>query len=482
MLYAKNTDSIIKNKFSFKKKAFTLVELIVVIVILAILATIAFLSFSSQSASARDSTRLADMSNIAKWLSVFNASAGTYPKPDSAISITASWVEIWKQWYAWSSVLWMIKLSNGWKDPLDGSTYCTYNVNAWLSKFQLLGFLEDWNNSALSLNPYAWSLINADSVSYSGRYVITKWDMLGVLLQSWSMAPVQASTAVYWNNIELKSYTWWEFIWYVSKSIKVQWTWSILWWLAWVYALTSASSKYPSCNVSDIKLSNWQIWAACNVGATEAWAGQVTINVCSFTGADCNQWIRNILGGLFQWWRNDNVASTSATWTPAPAWTLANTVWHDNFITEYNNRDWYVNPPQNNNLWWWSGTTSTGWTYISLWMPSAMQWPCASGYHVPTQLEWCSALSAINPNLNCSWSQSDTAVALVLKLPLWGSRNYSHASYYAGNYWRYWTSSIYYGYSPDNIMGWVVVLKSTAINTPWYDNRGEGDSVRCMKN
>jgi prepilin-type N-terminal cleavage/methylation domain-containing protein len=46
--------------------AFTLVELIVVIVILAILATIAFLSFSSQSASARDSTRLSDMNNIAK--------------------------------------------------------------------------------------------------------------------------------------------------------------------------------------------------------------------------------------------------------------------------------------------------------------------------------------------------------------------------------------------------------------------------------
>ena len=49
-------------------RAFTLVELIVVIVILSILSTIAFLSFSSQSASARDSTRLSDMSNIAKGL------------------------------------------------------------------------------------------------------------------------------------------------------------------------------------------------------------------------------------------------------------------------------------------------------------------------------------------------------------------------------------------------------------------------------
>jgi prepilin-type N-terminal cleavage/methylation domain-containing protein len=51
-------------------KGFTLVELIVVIVILAILATIAFLSFSSQSASARDSKRKTDLSNIASKINI----------------------------------------------------------------------------------------------------------------------------------------------------------------------------------------------------------------------------------------------------------------------------------------------------------------------------------------------------------------------------------------------------------------------------
>jgi prepilin-type N-terminal cleavage/methylation domain-containing protein len=60
-IFLKTKDSHLKTF-----RAFTLVELIVVIVILAILATIAFLSFSSQSASARDSTRLSDMNNIAK--------------------------------------------------------------------------------------------------------------------------------------------------------------------------------------------------------------------------------------------------------------------------------------------------------------------------------------------------------------------------------------------------------------------------------
>ncbi len=51
-------------------KGFTLVELIVVIVILGILATIAFLSFGSQSASARDSKRVTDLSNIVSKVQV----------------------------------------------------------------------------------------------------------------------------------------------------------------------------------------------------------------------------------------------------------------------------------------------------------------------------------------------------------------------------------------------------------------------------
>ena len=55
---------------SVSTKGFTLVELIVVIVILAILATIAFLSFSSQSASARDSKRKTDLSNIASKINI----------------------------------------------------------------------------------------------------------------------------------------------------------------------------------------------------------------------------------------------------------------------------------------------------------------------------------------------------------------------------------------------------------------------------
>ncbi|EKE27875.1 MAG: hypothetical protein ACD_3C00141G0002 [uncultured bacterium (gcode 4)] len=195
-----NTKNKLFQRKSYEKlSAFTLVELIVVIVILAILATIAFLSFSSHSVSARDSTRLSDMSNISKWLSVFKATAWTYPKPDSNVPITLSGTVIWYQWYAWASVLNMVKMSNGWKDPLDTSTYYTYSTDSAQTKFQLLGFLEDGNNATVSLNPiWGW---DANALDYKNRFIVTRGDALGILLQSWSMIPVQEA----WLQVELNN-------------------------------------------------------------------------------------------------------------------------------------------------------------------------------------------------------------------------------------------------------------------------------------
>jgi len=72
-----------------KNKGFTLVELIVVITILAVLWSIAFISFQWYSASARDSARVADITNFRKWIEIYMAEAGEYPMPDSAVS--TSW-------------------------------------------------------------------------------------------------------------------------------------------------------------------------------------------------------------------------------------------------------------------------------------------------------------------------------------------------------------------------------------------------------
>lgn len=55
----------------WKKIWFTLVELIVVITIIAILGTIAFISFQSYTKQARDWTRIADLNNIKKSMTLY---------------------------------------------------------------------------------------------------------------------------------------------------------------------------------------------------------------------------------------------------------------------------------------------------------------------------------------------------------------------------------------------------------------------------
>ncbi|EKE30268.1 MAG: hypothetical protein ACD_2C00016G0019 [uncultured bacterium (gcode 4)] len=191
------------NKKLIRKTAFTLVELIVVIVILAILSTIAFLSFSSQSASARDSTRLADMNNISKWLSINYAMAGKYPMPDSYIALTASGTPASYQWKAWANVLSMIKLSDWWRDPLDSWVFYTYSINSSQSKFQLMGFLEDWSNSALSFVPISLAS------DYSKRHPITRWDNIWILLSSWTLDPVENKISNTFTGVDLiNAWTW----------------------------------------------------------------------------------------------------------------------------------------------------------------------------------------------------------------------------------------------------------------------------------
>ncbi|EKE27657.1 MAG: hypothetical protein ACD_3C00179G0005 [uncultured bacterium (gcode 4)] len=161
---------------------FTLVELIVVIVILAILATISFLSFSNQSSAARDSTRMADMSNIAKWLWVNQTIWWNYALPDKNIRIfSTTGTLIGYQWEAWSNMLNVIRFSaNGWKDPLD-KTYYTYSTNAPKNKYQLLAFLENNNNFAFDYNPFG-KIDEAFSLDYTSRYPYEKWDGMWIIL------------------------------------------------------------------------------------------------------------------------------------------------------------------------------------------------------------------------------------------------------------------------------------------------------------
>lgn len=69
-------------KYKILKNGFTLVELIIVITILAILAVIAFFSFHGYIKTSRDSNRVTTVSNIEKWLNLYQVKTGNYPTPE----------------------------------------------------------------------------------------------------------------------------------------------------------------------------------------------------------------------------------------------------------------------------------------------------------------------------------------------------------------------------------------------------------------
>ncbi len=210
--------------------AFTLVELIVVIVILAILATIAFLSFSSQSSSARDSTRMADTTNITKWLWVFKAISWTYPMPDSYITINAGTGFMIYQWQAWKNVLNILKMSEA-KDNLD-SSYYSYSTDDTRSFYSVWWFLENPPTSLKDImNPF--NLLSSESFNlsyaadYSKRYLFYKWDWVWILTESWTNAPAEqlypANTTVNLST-ESKSLNL-----NISSTNIISWTWLIAW-------------------------------------------------------------------------------------------------------------------------------------------------------------------------------------------------------------------------------------------------------------
>ncbi len=66
-------------KFFLKKRAFTLVELVIVIVILSVLATIAFLNYKTYPQSSRDAIRLTDLTNIRTKMEAYYFHNGLYP-------------------------------------------------------------------------------------------------------------------------------------------------------------------------------------------------------------------------------------------------------------------------------------------------------------------------------------------------------------------------------------------------------------------
>ncbi|EKE28561.1 MAG: hypothetical protein ACD_3C00044G0003 [uncultured bacterium (gcode 4)] len=186
-------------------KAFTLVELIVVIVILAILATIAFLSFSSQSWSARDSTRLADISSIKKWLEMYNVWSWLYPNPDNPSSFTYSGWTIWNQWILWDSAYKLIQktLSKKVKDPLKNGEY-DYSLASNKREYQVAWNFENPTSFERNYNPFDSSSLSPklSALGWTGANVYISWNYNWVMLKvfTWSTYYFVPTPTLFWIN------------------------------------------------------------------------------------------------------------------------------------------------------------------------------------------------------------------------------------------------------------------------------------------
>lgn len=160
-----------------KNKAFTLVELIVVITILAILWTIAFISLTSYSETARDSTRISDLSTMKTTLELFHLEAWKYPNTTDEFNVFYSWTVVWTQWTFWKTTINNVdRLGNIPTDPLTDKKY-TYSLTNTKQEYQL-SWLIEWDtiafNNSLMNNANAWDIKATAIVTWNYNWVLFK--------------------------------------------------------------------------------------------------------------------------------------------------------------------------------------------------------------------------------------------------------------------------------------------------------------------
>lgn len=167
-----NAPIYLKKKFH----GFTLVELLVVIAVISILGFIGFLSIGGYSARARDTTRIADVSNIIKALELSDIAVGSYPEPDNSFTVTYSGGSVWHQGSVGPTVMSRIQGTingGGLKikpiDPLRSTEY-TYSTLAYSKGFQIkIDYEGDLNvlaSAVPEMVPTAFAAPGAPTIAY----------------------------------------------------------------------------------------------------------------------------------------------------------------------------------------------------------------------------------------------------------------------------------------------------------------------------
>ena len=233
-----------------------------------------------------------------------------------------------------------------------------------------------------------------------------------------------------------------------------------------------------------------------------------------FTIMDRNLWATSTditnsdsYGYKYQWWNNywfsdtDQVTSVTdgLTWDDS-----YNNNWYKstNFIN-WSSHDYDVwdgnNPTINGKehhdwVWWWANDDASNWWWVDLKNYAERQWPCPSGWHVPSAWEWWLLVKywrdtyatgvTLNWSDNLYYFSDSTARQNFMEyfnIPFAGLRNYSSAALNGqGSYGLYWSSSPYGSDYPYRARFLYLDSSNVDANNIYY--RAYGFSVRCFKN
>jgi hypothetical protein len=183
----------------------------------------------------------------------------------------------------------------------------------------------------------------------------------------------------------------------------------------------------------------WYIMQACNLWAMSVW--------------DTNE--SASYGNYHQWGNNWGWDITSPVMTGTrPTCTENSTMYFPSFVSVTG--DWCS--AQTDNIWWDITDTLL-----------ARKWPCAEGYHVPTNESWLGIIS--------SWwgAPNGTNLSQALKLPFaW--RRYTFSNYHVGTQWYYWSSTP----NTDRVMQ--IYFTPTLALAGSLNIRANTYPVRCIRN
>ena len=178
-----------------KKRAFTLVELIVVITILGILWTIAFISLQGYSKNARNSIRVSDISSIEKSLTLYHINVWHLPEPTLWVDIVYSWSLVWNQWTIWNSVTTNLRNLN--KVPVDPLTWTEYTYSRLNTKKEFeIAWIYEWDRIASN------NIIIDTYAAQQKASVYVKWDYNWKIIRAntWSLSYILAvPTIISWD-------------------------------------------------------------------------------------------------------------------------------------------------------------------------------------------------------------------------------------------------------------------------------------------